>query len=323
MPSAISRESRPDIVDQMNAVSLPARLEGLIDRYETVTSDRNPLLWDWLYFVFPSFRLSTVPDGHAEETRNAKFCFSLYMTVLDDLSERHLDRETFEQGRKIPFDTTAAHSDAPGADSASVGLLEEAWELTEHYLDAAPNGEDFRELFEFDLRQSLNTMDYNRLVNQAPLLSNTQGAELYDTHNMLLYIYVDIDLAFSPGFAQADLAMLREVTWDAQRLARIGNWVTTWERELDENDYTSAVITEAIRRDVVTVAELEGDHVPNEIVARRIADAGIEREFLLRWNSTYRDLLDREYDTESVDIPSFVEGMRHLLEVDVKARGHK
>jgi hypothetical protein len=245
------------------------------------------------------------------------------MTVLDDLSERHRDKETFEQGRKIPFPSTQCDAAAVGVDTELLSLLQESWDLTQAYLDRAPRRDDFRELFEFDLRQSLNTMDYNRLVNEGPQLASPQGAEMYDTHNMLLFVYVDIDLAFSPDFDRADLATLRDVTWDAQRLARIGNWVTTWERELDECDYTSRVVIEAIDRGVITEAEVRDDDVPNETLVERIKAAGIEHEHLLSWNETYRKLVSREYDVASVDIHSFVDGMRHLLEVDVKARGLK
>jgi hypothetical protein len=323
MSSQLSSHHQPSVVEEMQQVTLPSRLEALVDEYEAVTSDRDALLWQWLYYVFPRFRLSTVPERHADAARNAKFCFSYFMTVLDDLSERHLDRETFQEGRKIPFESTSCRPEAPGVDQAHLGLLEASWVLTETYLAEAPRHEEFRELLEFDLRQSLNTMDYNRLVNQAPRLSNSHGVEHYDTHNMLLYVYVDIDLAFSPGFDGADLAPLREVTWEAQTLARIGNWVTTWRRELDEEDYTSAVVTEAIRRGVVSVGDLQDETVSTDAIAARIRDADIERELLLRWNTLYGSLVTREFDTTSVDVHDFIDGMRHLLEVDVKARGLK
>jgi hypothetical protein len=323
MATSVTTRQLPRIVRDMTQTELPPEFDPLLDHYGTLTTDRDQLLWQWLYYVFPSFRLSSVPDEYGALARKAKFCFSVYMTVLDDLSERHLDKETFEQGRKIPFSSTRCDAEAPGADTEALALLQESWDLTKAYLSRAPRRGDFEELFEFDLRQSLNTMDYNRLVNEGPQLASPRGAEMYDTHNMLLFIYVDIDLAFSPDFDLADLATLRDVTWDAQRLARIGNWVTTWERELDECDYTSRVVVEALARGVVTEAEIRDDDVPNETIARRIKDAGIEREHLLSWNETYRSLVSREYDVDSVDLHSFVDGMRHLLEVDVKARGLK
>lgn len=323
MATSVTTQRLPRIVRDMTQTELPPEFDPLLDHYAALTTDRDQLLWQWLYYVFPSFQLSSVPAEYAAPARKAKFCFSLFMTVLDDLSERHRDKETFEQGRKIPFPSTQCDVDAAGVDAEALALLEESWELTRAYLDRAPRRDDFEELFEFDFRQSLNTMDYNRLVNEGPHLASPQGAELYDTHNMLLFVYVDIDLAFSPDFDWDDLAVLRDVTWDAQRLARIGNWVTTWERELDECDYTSRVVIDAIERGVVTEAEIRDDEVPNETLARRIKAAGIEREHLLSWNETYRSLVSREYDVDSVDIHSFVDGMRHLLEVDVKARGLK
>jgi hypothetical protein len=316
------QQQHPRIVQQISSESIPAEIEPLVEHYASVTEDRDRLLWKWLWHVFPEFRLSSVPDRHAQAARSAKFCFSVFMTVLDDVSERHRDRSTFEQARKIPFGN-ADHVEDPEADSELVGLMDHAWELTEEYLGEGQDLDRFRELFEFDLRQSINTMDYNRLVNEAPQLASPDGVDRYDTHNMLLFLYVDIDLGFSPLFDSAELATLRDVTWDAQKLARIGNWVTTWERELAEDDYTSKVIVEAMDRGVVTRSELVSESVSDQVIIDRIRDTPIEQDLLCSWNDTYRRLCNTDHDLESVDVDSFVEGMRYLLEIDVKAQGYK
>lgn len=302
--------------------TIPREIEPLIDHYEAETSDRDRLLWKWLWHVFPEFRLSSVPDRHGDAARRAKFCFSVYMTLLDDLSERHRDRETFEAGREIPFSETGGQAH-DGVDLGALDVLDHAWEMTEHYLDQAPRPDRFDELLTFDLRQALNSMDFNRLVNQSPALASRTGAELYDTHNMLLFVYVDIDLAFSPGFAPADLAALRDLTWEAQRLVRIGNWVTTWERELAEGDYTSKVVVEALERGLVTREELDSEAVPDRRIVRRIKDSDIERQLLGTWNDIYGRLVAEDHGLETVDADSFLDGIRYLLEVDVKARGYK
>lgn len=322
MGTTLQRNRRPDVVRRLADESIPGGIEPLIDHYEAETDDRDRLLWKWLWHVFPEFRLSSVPDRHADAARRAKFCFSVYMTLLDDLSERHRDRETFEAGREIPFSESGGTA-RDGVDIGALDVLDRAWELTERYLDRAPRRDRFEELLAFDLRQALNSMDFNRLVNRSPTLASRTGAELYDTHNMLLFVYVDIDLAFSPTFDEADLATLRDLTWDAQRLVRIGNWVTTWERELAEGDYTSKVLVEALERGLVTRGELRSETVPDRRIVRRIRDSDIERELLCTWNDVYGRLVAEDHDLRTVDADAFLDGIRYLLEVDVKARGYK
>ena len=322
MAVTASEKQYPRIIQQLSSESIPAEIEPLVEHYASVTEDRDQLLWKWLWHVFPEFRLSSVPDRHARATRSAKFCFSVFMTVLDDVSERHRDRPTFNQARKIPFEN-GHHAGDSRADPELIELMEHAWELTDEYLDQGPNRDRFKELSEFDLRQSINTMDYNRLINEGPELASPGGVDRYDTHNMLLFLYVDIDLMFSPMFDSSELATLRELTWDAQKLARIGNWVTTWERELAEDDYTSKVIVEAIDRGLVTQSELESETVLDQIIIDRIRNSSIERDLLCSWNDIYGRLSNTDHELNSVDIDSFVDGMRYLLEIDVKAQGYK
>jgi len=245
------------------------------------------------------------------------------MTILDDISERHRDHGTFEQGRKIPFSNVDPVYDSDLVDCTQLALLEDTWAQTIEFLDKAPRREEFRQLLEFDIRQSLNTMDYNRLVNDGPEITSPTAIEQYDTYNMLLFCYVGIDIAFSPSFSVNDLSKFRDITWEAQKLARIGNWVTTWERELAEDDYTSNVVVTAIDRGVVTIEELQSSAVSTATIIDRIRDTSIEQELLMQWNRTYRDLLQTNHGLESVDAYDFIDGMRELLEIDVKAYGLK
>jgi len=94
-------------------------------------------------------------------------------------------------------------------------------------------------------------------------------------------------------------------------------------RELAEDDYTSNVVVTAIDRGVVTIEELQSSAVSTATIIDRIRDTSIEQELLMQWNRTYRDLLQTNHGLESVDAYDFIDGMRELLEIDVKAYGLK
>ncbi|NIQ23697.1 MAG: hypothetical protein GTN92_15205, partial [Pseudomonas stutzeri] len=62
-----------------------------------------------------------------------------------------------------------------------------------------------------------------------------------------------LDLMCSRAFDRAELGQLREVLWHAQCMGRIGNLITTWERELAERDFTSGVFARALQQGLLGV----------------------------------------------------------------------
>ena len=304
----------------IDSVTLPAWFEPVFDRYEQTVGDRDRLLWKWLYHIIPTFQLSSVSERYAESARNANFGMSVYMTILDDITEQHCDRPLFEEGRKIAFSNTRARTSTDDMDSDVLSLLDRVWEQTESFLTEGPRADEFREILEFDLRHSLNTMEYTRLVSADPRIASPQSIDRHDVYNMLLFIYTDIDLAFSPGFDRDELAAFRDLVWDAQRLARISNWVATWEREVHEGDYTSKVVLRAIERGIVTVETLEKATLEG---IERIRASDIESELLAEWDRRYDTLRSGESTVSTVDTAAFIEGMRYIRTVDQALEGHK
>jgi hypothetical protein len=163
-------------------------------------------------------------------------------------------------------------------------------------------------------------MHYSAVVNGHPRIANLDGARRYDAHNMAMFPYADVDLMYSPGFALADFGAVRDLLWDLQELARIGNWLTTWERELREGDYTSGIVVTALQDGVIEPADLHG---PVDDAVSAIRDHGIEARFRARWEEQYGELRTREFDTESVDLGAMVDGMETVFEYHRASRGHK
>ncbi|MFC5972074.1 hypothetical protein ACFPYI_12110 [Halomarina salina] len=166
-------------------------------------------------------------------------------------------------------------------------------------------------------------MDYGWLINDTPEAATPRGTDTYGPHNMTMFSYAAIDIMHSPAFAATDIGELREVVWDAQRLARIGNWVTTWERELREGDYTAGVVVKAIADDVVSIDELESPDVSDDELIERIHEAAIEQSFQDNWEEEYQSLREKTFTTNSVDLEAYVDGMTEVRDLHRASRGHK
>jgi hypothetical protein len=247
----------------------------------------------------------------------------MFVTVLDDLIENHGDRRTFEQARRLVQDPEAVDRSRVAVSDEYFDFIEQLWTEFSEGLEDAPRGEEFEEVFDYDCRQTLNAMDYSAVVNDNPRIANLGGAEHYDAHNMVMFPYADVDLMYSPDFDLADFGTVRDLLWDLQEMARIGNWLTTWEREITEGDYSAGIVVLALQEGVVTPEELEAAEDDEAAVIERIRDEEIEATFRDRWAQRYRAVRDREFDTDSVDLDALVDGMETVFQYHEASRGHK
>ena len=190
--------------------------------------DRDRFLWQWIYALFPEFTLSSVADEHARHVRTQKTILTMYVTILDDLLETHGDRATFLEVCKCHRKGLEPDPDPAAVDADTVEFVQRVWTAFETGQEGAPRREAFADVFAYDLDQTINAVEYSAVLSDTPEMANITGARRYDSHNMVLFAYTDLDLMYSPAFDLSDFGALRDLVWDLQEMARIGNWVTTW-----------------------------------------------------------------------------------------------
>lgn len=314
-----------EVRERVRTHRLPGEVAAYADRYESVVGIRDRFLWKWFHHLSPSFRLSAVDDGAADAVRRHKTLLTVYATLLDDLLEAWGDRETFERAAALPFTTGPVPVEGAAVDEEYLALTRDVWAELEAAVDAAPYGDSWAALFRFDLRQVINSIRYAYVVTSTGHVANMTEAYVYGSHNMVVFPYADLDLMHAPAFDRAELPQLRRLLWYAQQMARIGNWVSTWERELGEFDYSSGVVIRALERDVVTREDLlaaRDDPALMTDVREAIAGAGIEDELLGEWVNRYSYLHDA-VELSSVSVEEYLDGMETVLRFQLGARGAK
>ena len=312
---------------RVNDVTLPQTVRMFADRYDRVIGDRDRFLWKWIHNLFDKFTLTSVPSHERSDVYEHKTLLTMFVTVLDDLAESEADRGTFDAGRWIPFGVDATDHARSLTDDVNYSVLRylaDLWETIDAALRDAPRHGEFVDVFEYDLRQTFNAMAYSGLVNDNPAMANRAETERHDAYNMTMFPYAGVDLMYSPSFDRSELGALRSILCDLQQMARIGNWVTTWERELGEGDISSGVVVCALRRGVIDyeeIAEAEGRDV--EELADRIRSNGIESEFTREWELRDRTVRKRTAEVESIDAERIVDGIETVMNHHLASEGHK
>lgn len=303
-------------------MTLPDRVATLADAYDRHFDERDRFLWRWVYALVPSFTLSSVADGRAAHVREQKTVLTMYVTVLDDLIEHRGDRATFREARRLACDTVAPDPERAAVDAEAFAFVERLRSEFEDGLAEAPRRAAFADRFAYDFRQTADAMEYSALVSDRPHMANLRGTARYDAHNMVMFPYADVDLMFSPAFDRRDLGTVRETLWDLQEMARIGNWLTTWEREVHEGDVSAGPVVAAVEEGVVSPEELAAAEDPAAVV-ESIRESGLAERFHRRWRWIYDDVRSRETDAESVDIDALVAGMETVFEYHLATKGLK
>ena len=309
-----------DFHDRIAHVDLPEPVATLADEYDQHFGDRDRFLWRWIYSLFPEFTLSSVSADHMSHVRTQKTVLTMYVTVLDDLIEHHDDTQTFEEARRLTRDSVPPDPERAAVDPEQFAFIERLWRTFEDGVADAPRYQEFADIFEYDIQQTTNAMEYSAVINRHPHVANLSGARQYDAHNMVMFPYADVHLMYSPTFELEDFGPIRDLLWDLQEMARIGNWLTTWEREITEGDYTAGIVVLALQEGIVTPTELRES---GQAVVEKIKAHDIEQRFYDRWTDRYESVRACDHNADSVDCTALVAGMETVFEYHLASRGHK
>lgn len=321
----MSKETAAVFQERIEEVDLPPRIRSLVQLYDERIGIRDNFVWRWMYSLLPSFRLSCVGERYDAVVREQKTILTMFITVLDDIAEYNGDQRTFEQARNIPFPSQSVDVARKGVDEQSITVAQRLWDAFENPLTSAPRYEEFLEPLRFDIRRTLAAMDYSRLLAEQPAVGNIEEAYECTGHNMVMFPYADVDLMHSPRFERDELGSLRSTVMELQQLARIGNWITTWEREITDGDYSSGVVIEAFTTGVVDCKELQGapQGMQSAKMIDRIKDAEIEERFQAEWRRRFDAIRATAPSCDSVDLAALITGMEDVFDYHQQSKGAK
>lgn len=302
-------------------MTLSPRLEYWASRYAEV-GHRNVYLWKWCRQGVEITTLGCVAPEFREEVCETRVLGIILDVLMDDVADRHGDAALLDKLTSLSFQGRAPDfSEFPPQERAYAEFTVELWQEIISRASRFPCYPEYARLLEFDYQQLFNVMRYSHLVNENLSLLNLAEHDLYTPHNMHMMISGTLDLMCSPDFNTDELGVLRDLLWHAQCMGRVGNLVTTWERELADGDYSSGVYASAVSCGDVTLAQLrDGDR---EAIRAGVVNGGHESRFLDRWHDHRRYLLDKAPLIRSFDFRENVRGLERLICLHLGSRGYK
>jgi hypothetical protein len=317
----------PDDIQREIALALTKPLSPTLEhwsaRYAQVGYRQNHYyLWRWARQGVEVTMLSSVSPKLRDEVCDTKVLGVMLDVLVDDVADRNGDEALLECLLNLPLrdDLPDLHRFS-SAEQAYVQLVLELWQEIHTRARRYPRYQEFAAVLRYDYVQLFNTMRYSHLLNRNPALLNVVEHDLYLPHNMHMMVSATLDLMCSPLFDAAEIGHLREAAWLGQCMGRIGNLTTTWERELDEGDFTSGVYARALMQGDLTLRHLR--NVDRQAIRAAIVNGQHEAHFLARWQEHRQAILAKSSQVKSVDLDQFVLGLQRLICLHLGSRGHK
>ena len=308
------------VVADIKNVQFSPYLQTWIENYEKV-GQRGRFLWQWCLKGLGIVTLPCVPPNLREHVIETKMLSILYGTLIDDIADREQDREMLEMAIGLGSDEWLAERLAlwTGRRRDYLEMIAKFWTELWSRCQSYPRFTEFEPLLRFDNEQSLNAMRYALLVNQSPAVLNNIEHDLYQPHNMQIMFMASIDLCASVSFDSNDLGLAREIFWHAQRMGRIGNMLTTWEREVLDRDFTSGVFAHSLARGILAPADLRT--LPAYEIMSMLETSECHAHFIRDWKTNRDEMARKIQDVHSCDLGPYLKGFEQLIVLHLASRG--
>ena len=268
--------------------------------------------------------LDSVPSEYRESVLIAKVASTILNVLVDDIADIRKDRKMLERASSIicSLPEHAGRDTWGGGEGENeLGLIARIWGFLNDTIRSYPRHNEFAEVFLYDYRQFLNAALYACLVNRNVHMMNLTEYQIYLSPNMQGMVLVTIDLMSSPNFDLKELGTTREVFWKAQRMGRIGNSISTFEREIADDDFTSEVFPYLVSRNCLEVDDLTKEST------KRILDKAHRTKALTglmgRWDNYYREIRECEGRFRSFSVGKVLRGLEELIVGHLISVGHK
>jgi len=313
-------DEKKELMKSVFNYKLSEHVKCFINEYDKIFGERDIFLWKWLGPVYrdSGAMLSCVNGKYVNSITDDKIILTMIAVILDDTADIDKNKDLLD----AMFETLRLGDVRKEfKDNKKICFLNKLWNFLVGNLEKYPNYSAYRDIFMYDFRQLLNCIDYSCLVNNELNMLNTAEVGNYDSHNMIVFLLNGIDLMASPSFDTRDLPHMRKAFWHAQQMARIGNWLSTWKREVKEKDFCSGVFAYAFEKKVINANGIE-TLLPEEII-ERIEQSGMKQYFLKIWAKNYQQLESLKQSIHSVDMYQYIHGLENVIKYHIASEGLK
>lgn len=294
-------------------------LLDVIHRYETLFKERDIVTWKALAIIFgdAGVTLSTVDKKYLDSLLDCKLLLSIFYTILDNISEIHKDTDIVNKMIHL-INNTQKENDC--IENEKIHFLKEIWEKVNEKLKSLPRYEEFKNMFFYDFKQVLNSLEYTSLSTTCPEIINSTELEIYNSHGTMIFLINGMDLMASPDFDKQELGYVRTIFWHAQQIARTSKTVGTWKRNVKEKDLSSDMINYALTQGVVTLKDIYKQNQSE--LSSSVENSIVLSYFKNKITSDFKNIFNMKNKIRSINLDSYIQGLKNVINSHLACDGY-
>jgi hypothetical protein len=318
------RVTQDQVIRELNRVKqteFTPILEAWMEEYRHI-GYRDDFVFRWCYSINRDWRMLDIDEEFHQPLEEVKTLYNVLIVLIDDVAEMPDKGPLLDEMLKITFvPNWINNSGLAPRDREYLGFTLEVWAEIQRRVELLPYHRRMKILFDFDTHQFLSAVRYGYLTLMTPVSINQAEYWTYFPQSMQIMLNADFDLMCCHSFPFEWTGRFRELILVTQQMARIGNWLTTWEREVRAGDMSSVVVPHAVELGLLSPGELETDD-PGALV-ERIKAANGEQHFLDQWAGLYEQAWEIGSTIPGIDIGHILEKFEFLLYMHLISRGAK
>ncbi|PIS08066.1 hypothetical protein COT78_00270 [Candidatus Berkelbacteria bacterium CG10_big_fil_rev_8_21_14_0_10_43_13] len=305
----ISKVEIENEIKEIQNEQFSATLAPFIERYKTVGKRKEIFVFEWCYRINQRWMVLDVLDSEKNRLRDIKTLLNMFVVLIDDISEEKNNGDLLAELLKLPSGNKPAHINLNQDDVEYLQLTSDVWDSISHQVKQFPLYKKYKDCFDFDVFQLINAVKFGKFITDNKYHMNQLEYWQYFPNSMQIIINADLDLMCTPSFEESDLSKYREMILVTQKMARIGNWLTTWKREVLSDDYSSIVLPYAIDQNIISYDDLDNP----ELVISKIDKSDARQHFLDEWQKLYDTSAEIGKQIQSADYIKILNRFEYLL----------
>ncbi len=316
----ITPERKKEEIEKIKKVRLPEELQKWVDEYEKVGGERDRFFWNWIYKAILETTFPIITKEYKTSIYKNEFLMVMFIILLDDVVDKRKSKKILDELLKIAFfENQIKFNCLNQKEELYVLFAIKIWHRIRKIIKMYPRYKEFEEIWEYEVKQVLNALEHDYLINKKPFFINKTGYWLYSPNTMQIVVSDITYLMCIPEFNMCEAGIMIETAWEAQKMARIGNLLGTWEREVNENDFTSGIFAYALESGIFFPDDLKRENKSK--IIEKIKNSRVEKDILKDWNKCHILLSKYSKRVKSIKINESSFGSEKLFVMYLVTKG--
>jgi hypothetical protein len=292
------------------------RLEKIEGRYSQIFAHRTRYVWKWIQTAFQIASLN-IPNEHLASAQSLKFRLGFLAVLLDDICDVGKSEQDLQKGLGILMGAIPSKND-----DSLYHLIYDLWISISRDIEVAPNYDFFQDEVTLANKKLRDSFSYGLFLPKR-LLAGEKVWHFYleiIPHSICVYLAGLIDLLHVLQYRSIDLEIARHLFENTQKMAQIGNWLSTYERELKQNDISSGIVVWGLEQKWLEHTQFQYP-ISLEIVRSAIRDSPVEKSLLEMWKTIQGESFVLQQRCDEHTFEGYVESFSKILLMQIGSFG--